>query len=142
MDPAVTFTRLDPDGIDPAKRFQRLREQLGRGAFGLNLIVLQPGQRGRIHRHARQEEVYVVLAGTLTLLVEAEPRELEAGEVALVPAHLRRQLVNRQRTRLELLAIGGAGEHEGRDGEAFTAWEQEEGAPPQEVPLPEDLDMA
>jgi mannose-6-phosphate isomerase-like protein (cupin superfamily) len=142
MDPAVTFARLDPDGIDAANRFQRLREQLGRGAFGLNLIVLQPGQRGRIHRHARQEEIYVVLAGTLTLLVEDEARELEAGELALVPGHLRRQLVNRQGARLELLAIGGAGEHEGRDGEAFTAWDQERGAPPQEVPLPDDLDVA
>jgi mannose-6-phosphate isomerase-like protein (cupin superfamily) len=141
MDAAVTFARLDPDGVDPANRFQRLRQELGAGAFGLNLIVLQPGQRGRIHRHARQEEAYVVLAGTLTLLVEEEARELQAGELTLVPAHLRRQLVNRRRTRLELLAIGGAGAHEGRDGEAFTAWEQETGAPPQEVPLPDDLEV-
>src|SRR4051795_12293028 len=136
MDPAVTFARLDPDGIDPADRFQRLRQELGAGAFGLNLIVLQPGQRGRIHRHAGQEEVYLVLAGTLTLLVEGEERDLGAGELALVPAHVRRQLVNRGGERLELLAIGGAGEHAGRDGEAFTSWEQETGAPPQEVPLP------
>jgi mannose-6-phosphate isomerase-like protein (cupin superfamily) len=141
MDAAVTFARLEPDGIDPANRFQRLREQLGRGAFGLNLIVLQPGQRGRIHRHAHQEEVYVVLAGTLTLLVEGEERDLAAGELALVPPHLRRQLVNRRRERLELLAIGAAGAHEGRDGEAFTAWEQERGAPPQEVALPDDLEI-
>ena len=140
MDPAVTFARLDPDGIDPANRFQRLRQELGAGAFGLNLIVLQPGQRGRIHRHAHQEEVYLVLAGTLTLLVEGEERALQTGELALVPGHLRRQLVNRQQGRLELLAIGGAGEHEGRDGEAFTAWDQERGAPPQEVPLPTDVD--
>jgi mannose-6-phosphate isomerase-like protein (cupin superfamily) len=141
MDRAVTFTRLDPDGIDPANRFQRLRAQLGRGAFGLNLIVLQPGQRGRIHRHASQEEVYVVLAGRLTLLVEGEPRDLGAGELALVPARVRRQLVNRQGTRVEVLAIGGAGDHEGRDGEAFTAWDQERGAPPQEVPLPDDVEI-
>ena len=37
-----------------------------------------------------------------------------------------------------LLALGGAGEHIGRDGEAFESWEQEQGAPPQEVPLPAD----
>lgn len=141
MDPAVRFARLDPDGVAPDSRFQRLRRQLGAGAFGLNLIVLQPGQRGRIHRHARQEEVYLVLAGTLTLVVEGEARALQAGELALVPPHIRRQLVNRHRERLELLAIGGAGEHEGRDGEAFASWEQERGAPPQETPLPEDVEV-
>jgi uncharacterized cupin superfamily protein len=139
MDSAVTFARLEPDGVEPNNRFQRLRQQLGADAFGLNLIVLQPGQRGRIHRHAQQEEVYLVLAGTLTLFVEGEQRELHAGELARVPGNLRRQLVNRRPTRLELLAIGGAGSHEGRDGEAFTAWQQERGAPPQSVPLPDDV---
>ena len=34
---------------------------------------------------------------------------------------------------------GRLGEHEGRDGEAFTSWEDDRGAPPQEVPLPPDL---
>jgi quercetin dioxygenase-like cupin family protein len=45
--------------------------------FGLNAVTLAPGQRLRIHRHARQEEVYVVVAGTLTLAVEAEKRSLK-----------------------------------------------------------------
>jgi quercetin dioxygenase-like cupin family protein len=141
MDPAVTFARLEPDAVGPDNRFQRLRQELGGGAFGLNLIVLQPGQRGRIHRHARQEEVYLVLGGTLTLTIEGEERELGTGELALVPGHVRRQLVNRHPLRLELLAIGGAGSHEGRDGEAFSGWEQERGAPPQEVPLPGDVEI-
>jgi hypothetical protein len=52
---------------------------------------------------------------------------------------VRRQLVNRQAGEdLLLLALGGAGEHVGRDGEAFESWDRETGAPPQEVPLPED----
>ena len=37
-----------------------------------------------------------------------------------------------------LIALGGSGEHAGRDGEAFEAWDQETGAPPQAVPLPAD----
>ena len=39
-------------------------------------MMLRPGQRGRIHRHERQEEVYLVLRGTLTLEVEGEERDL------------------------------------------------------------------
>jgi mannose-6-phosphate isomerase-like protein (cupin superfamily) len=129
-------TRLD---LDSGERFVPLRRQLGVSSFGLNQIVLQPGQRGRIHRHERQEEVYVVLEGALTLLVEGEPHELVSGELVRVAPALRRQLVNRGSERLVLLALGGEGEHHGRDGQAFTGWDAQEGAPPQEIPLPDDL---
>jgi uncharacterized cupin superfamily protein len=124
---------------DAEERFVPLRRQLGVTSFGLNQIVLRPGERGRIHRHGHQEEVYLVLGGTLTLLVEREESVLGQGELVRVGPELRRQLVNRGPDRLVLLAIGGAGEHAGRDGEAFASWDDERGAPPQEVPLPEDL---
>jgi mannose-6-phosphate isomerase-like protein (cupin superfamily) len=129
-------TRIDGDADE---RFVPLRRQLGVTSFGLNQIVLGPGERGRIHRHGRQEEVYLVLEGTLTLLVEREETALGAGELVRVGPELRRQLVNRGPERLVLLAIGGAGEHAGRDGEAFASWDHDQGAPPQEVPLPGDL---
>jgi mannose-6-phosphate isomerase-like protein (cupin superfamily) len=136
METGVAFAALDPD---PEERFTPLRRMLGVSSFGFNQIVLRPGQRGRIHRHGRQEEVYLVLEGTLTLLVEGEARELRRGQLARVAPEVRRQLVNRHGEPLVLLALGGAGEHDGRDGEAFTDWDQTRGAPPQEVPLPEDV---
>jgi mannose-6-phosphate isomerase-like protein (cupin superfamily) len=139
MERGTARARLERDADD---RFVPLRRQLGVTSFGLNQIVLQPGQRGRIHRHGRQEEVYVVLEGTLTLLVEGEATELGEGELMRVAPALRRQLVNRGPGVLVLIALGGAGTHEGRDGEAFTSWDEEQGAPPQEVPLPSDLDPA
>jgi quercetin dioxygenase-like cupin family protein len=136
MESGVSVTALDPN---TEERFVPLRRLLGVTSFGLNQILLRPGQRGRIHRHASQEEVYLVLAGTLTLIVEGETRELAQGELARVAPALKRQLINRAPGEdLLLLALGGAGEHVGRDGEAFTAWDQEVGAPPQEVPLPDD----
>jgi uncharacterized cupin superfamily protein len=136
METGVSFTQLD---LDHAERFQRLRADLGVSAFGLNLIVLGPGQRGRIHRHLHQEEVYVVLEGTLTLLAENTPRELRRGDLARVAPDVRRQLVNRHPETLALLAIGGAKEHEGRDGRAYESWDETgDGRPPQEVPLPAD----
>ncbi|HET8949647.1 MAG TPA: cupin domain-containing protein [Solirubrobacteraceae bacterium] len=136
MEPGVARARLD---LDSTERFVPLRRQLGVTAFGLNQIALQPGQRGRIHRHTEQEEVYLVLEGTLTLLVEGEEQTLARGELARVAPAVRRQLVNRGPDRLVLLALGGAGEHVGRDGEAFAAWDDEHGAPPQDLPLPDDL---
>jgi mannose-6-phosphate isomerase-like protein (cupin superfamily) len=109
-------------------------------SFGINQIVLQPGERGRIHRHERQEEVYLVLEGRLTLIVEGEASDMEEGELARIGPQPKRQLVNRGPGRLILLALGGEGEHSGRDGVAFESWDSQLGAPPQEVPPPADLD--
>jgi mannose-6-phosphate isomerase-like protein (cupin superfamily) len=136
MQEGITRTRLDPD---TGNRLLALRRQLGVSSFGINQIVLQLGQPGRIHRHRLQGEVYVVLEGRLTLVVEGEKTEALEGELIRVAPHLRRQLVNRGPRRLVLLALGGHGEHQGRDGEAFGSWEQDVGVPPQELPLPADL---
>jgi uncharacterized cupin superfamily protein len=135
-EPGVGRARLDPDSPE---RFVGLRKQLGVSCFGLNQMNLQPGQRGRIHRHERQEEVYLVLEGELTIAVEGEEETLGQGELMRIGPELRRQLINRGDSRCLLIAIGGADEHRGRDGEAFGSWEQERGVAPQELPLPEDL---
>ena len=139
MEEGVSFARLE---LDSEERFVSLRRALGVTSFGINLMLLQPGQQGRIHRHERQEEVYLVLEGTLTLLVEDEPRELQRGELARVAPDVRRQLVNRRREPLLLLALGGAHEHIGRDGAAYGSWDEEgAGNPPQEVPLPDNVEV-
>jgi uncharacterized cupin superfamily protein len=136
MEDGTATTRLQ---ADPEDRFVRLRAELGVSAFGLNQIVLRPGQRGRIHTHERQEEVYLVLEGTLSLLVEGDESTLERGELARVAPGVKRQLVNRGPATLHLLAIGGAGEHHGRDGAAYTAWDATDSVSPQEMAMPEDL---
>jgi quercetin dioxygenase-like cupin family protein len=136
MESGVSFTSLDLAGDE---RFQRLRQELGVSTFGLNLIRLQPGQRGRIHRHERQEEVYLVLRGTLTVEIEGEARDLAEGELARVAPDVRRRLVNLGPGPCVVLAIGGANEHAGRDGLAYEDWDDADPKPPQEVPLPGDL---
>lgn len=140
MESGVTTTRLESSGAD---RFQRLRAELGVESFGINLIRLAPGQRGRIHAHREQEEVYLVLDGTLTLeLGPGEARELGRHEAARVAPDVRRRLVNRSQAPLMLLALGGATPHQGRDGLAWSEWDEPgEGRPPQEVPLPGDTSL-
>jgi uncharacterized cupin superfamily protein len=77
--PDLAFAALDRKG---GERFQALRRELGVSSFGMNLLMLEPGQRGRIHAHDRQEEVYLVLEGELTLGVEGVEHVL--GEDQLV----------------------------------------------------------
>src|SRR4051812_49545565 len=136
MEDGVAYTRLD---LDSPERFVSLRRALGVSTFGINLMLLRPGQQGRIHRHERQEEVYLVLEGTLTLSVEGEERELSRGELARVAPPVRRRLLNRGSELCAIVALGGAEPHEGRDGIAYERWEDSDGRPPQEIPLPADL---
>jgi mannose-6-phosphate isomerase-like protein (cupin superfamily) len=140
MAEGVTVVQLASAGEE---RFQLLRRELEVSAFGLNLIRLRPGQRGRIHRHERQEEVYVVLEGTLMLDIEgSETHELRQGAIVRVAPPVRRQLSNRGASPVAVLAIGGSQPHEGRDGRAFTSWDDHEGAAPRDIPLPEDIEHA
>jgi uncharacterized cupin superfamily protein len=136
VEPGVSFTKLD---FAAGERFVRLRNTLGVDSFGLNLLLLEPGQGSRIHRHERQEEVYVVLEGTLTLEYDGERHELGQGDVARVAPDVKRQLSNRTDQRLALLAVGGATPHVGRDGMAYLAWDDDEAKQPADVPLPENL---
>src|SRR5262245_61127949 len=135
----VTFTTIDGDAAE--NRFFSLRRALGVEHFGLNLIVLEPGMRMRVHRHREQEEVYLVWAGELTLeLEDGEPHVRRRGDLPRVPPPVRRRLVNASGERLELIALGAAGGgHESRDGEAFDDWDSDEPKQPRDVPLPENL---
>jgi uncharacterized cupin superfamily protein len=147
--PEVLFGRMSDApvqlaSIDPgADSFQLLRRELGVTSFGINLLKLAPRQRLRVHRHERQEEVYLVLEGELTLIVEGEEHVLGRGTFARVGPESKRQLTNPSSAETLILALGGAGKHEGRDGIAWSGWDEEgAGRSPQEVQLPEDLPAA
>ena len=135
-DSPAQFASIDPD----EGPFQLLRRELGVTSFGINSITLTPRQRLRVHLHERQEEVYLVIEGELALIIEGEEHILGVGDLARVAPQARRQLTNPSAARTVVLALGAYGEHEGRDGRAWSDWdEQGEGRSPQEVPLPEDL---
>jgi uncharacterized cupin superfamily protein len=136
METGVSYTNLQSD---PAQRFVPLRRELGVTTFGMNQIVLQPGERGRIHAHERQEEVFLVLEGTLTLIVEGDPVDLPPGRLARVAPAVRRQLVNLGPSRAVVLALGGAEPHDGRDGRAYRDWTDATPLAPQELSLPENV---
>lgn len=139
MSEGVTITHLNPDS---GERFQPLRRELGVSTFGFNLITLQPGERGRVHEHQRQEEVFVILEGVLDLVSSDETKELAEGDCVRVAPKVRRQLVNRGPGRLVLIALGGSNEHDGRDGVAYASWDAQTGGSPQEVTAPDNLSAA
>jgi mannose-6-phosphate isomerase-like protein (cupin superfamily) len=136
MEDGVAYARLD---LEHGEMFLSLRRALGVTTFGMNQLLFAPGERGRIHRHRDQEEVYLVLQGVLSLAVEGEERDLAEGELARVAPGVRRQLINRGPGRLAVLALGGIGEHASRDAEAFTSWDDADPKGPADVPFPDRL---
>ena len=139
-DTEVTTIRL---ASVAGERFQRLRDPLGVQGFGINLLRLEPGQRGRIHRHLVQEEVFVVLEGELTLGLDGEERTYGPQEVVRVPPAVRRQMINRGSEPTVLLALGASTEHahQPRDARAWESWDEPgEGRSPADVPTPADLE--
>jgi uncharacterized cupin superfamily protein len=136
VEQGVTRTHVDTASRE---RIVSIRRALGVTTFGANLLSLEPGQRGRIHRHRTQEEVFLVLEGTLTVTVEREPYELGPFDALRVAPALRREVANLGRERVLVLALGGAHIHEGRDGEAFASWDDHVPRLPSELPVPADV---
>lgn len=135
IDRDLGFATLDRAS---AEWFVPLRKALGLESFGMNLLVLEPGKRGRVHVHEHQEEVYVVLEGELTVQLEAEAYRLGPDDVMRVGPAVRRQIVNAGEEPCVVLALGGSGTHESRDARAWTTWDEEgPGRSPREVPMPE-----
>jgi mannose-6-phosphate isomerase-like protein (cupin superfamily) len=84
-DSAVAF------GYSPNMEFRTLSEPLGLQESGVGYLRLAPGFRMPFgHRHATQEEVYVLVEGSARLRVEDEVLELEAWDVVRVARETRR----------------------------------------------------
>ncbi len=137
---ATFVVATDPRGPE-GEFFEPIRRHLGAESLGVNRLELQPRQRLRVHVHERQEELYLVLSGTLTLIVEGAENEIPVGTLARVGPSTRRQVANRGDEPVVFLAFGAAGEHESRDALAWGSWNEDgPGRSPRDVPLPPDFD--
>ena len=92
----------------PGIRFRALREALGVTAWGMNVLELDPGCEGYPeHDHVQdgQEEVYLVLEGSIVLRALDTEIVLTRGDAARVPHGVKRKLVTRE-SGATILAIG------------------------------------
>lgn len=97
-------------------RFRAARAALGVSSWGMNVMDLDPGCTGHPthdHAHDGQEEVYVILSGSVELHADGDVTLLVAGDMARVGPDVRRQLVTREQP-ARILALGGT------PGSAFT----------------------
>jgi uncharacterized cupin superfamily protein len=96
----------------PGIRFRPVRQALGVSAWGMNVLELAAGCEGYPeHDHVNvmkdgQEEVYLVLDGSVVLLAEGSEHVLRRGDLVKVPPHVTRKFMTRAEP-ATLLALGG-----------------------------------
>ena len=96
--------------------FRKVRRELGVSAFGVNVLVLEPGVVARPHFHEEQDELYFVHAGRARFALPGESRELGAGGLCHVEARTPRQIVSVGDEDLVLVVVGAKDGYVGRDG--------------------------
>jgi len=123
----VGYHYADPAGLEYAEREPKPGEQPRRVADLTEAIELKqsrarlwrypPHSTGRRHRDHAQEEVFVVLSGTLTVLLGDEPEraDLGPGGVVAVEPMTALQLRNEGDDELVLFAYGAPPEQAGAD---------------------------
>lgn len=92
----------------PGIRFRAARQAIGVSAWGMNVLDFAPNTTGypeHDHQHDGQEEVYLVLEGSLVLQADGKETVLQRGDLVRVGPETRRKFVTRQSS-ASLLALG------------------------------------
>ena len=99
---------------EPARHVAELSERAGFAHTRANLWRYEPGAKGRRHRHAVQEETFVVLSGTLSMYLGDPPerQDVQAGAVIHVEPGTPLQAANHRDTELLVYAYGTPPESE------------------------------
>ena len=93
---------------EPARHVAELSDRAGFAHARGNVWRYEPGAKGRRHRHATQEETFVVLAGTLSIYLGEPPERVDvpAGGVVRVEPGTALQSANHGDVDLLVYAYG------------------------------------
>jgi uncharacterized cupin superfamily protein len=90
------FTILHVDEVERSGTWLLARRSLDVRAFGMNLVDLGPGEQIPEHDETErdQEEVFMLLSGTASIVIDGSGHELVAGSLARLDPALTRTVVN------------------------------------------------
>jgi len=77
--------------------------------LGINISVLEPGERMGMYHREKGQEAFLVLAGECTLIVEGEQRQLEAWDFFYCAPETEHIIVASERQSAIVLAVGARG---------------------------------
>lgn len=92
-----SYTRVNYTEIEPVSGAMRpLTDSLDSEQVGVSIARCEPSWRSKSHDHAAEdhEEIYVLLAGEATVVIDDEFIELEAGDAVWISPTATRQIRN------------------------------------------------
>jgi mannose-6-phosphate isomerase-like protein (cupin superfamily) len=105
------------DGMGEGPGFRKVRRELDVTAFGANVIVLPEGYDTNTHYHDEQEELYLVLSGTIEIdFDDGKSFVLGEGGLARVDPATKRHIRNVGEGEAKYFIVGGKDGYVGRDG--------------------------
>jgi len=105
------------DALGEGPGFRKIRRRLGVEEFGVNGIVIPPGYDTGYHYHEAQEELYIVLDGSVEIgFNDGTTHVLGPGGLARVSAPVHRKVKNIGAGDATYVVVGAKGGYVGRDG--------------------------
>lgn len=93
----MSYTKVNYEEVDQVSNAMHfLREPLQTERVGVTVARCDPGWKSRPHDHADNdhEEVYVLIEGEATIVVDGEEVEMETGDALRIPPESTRQIRN------------------------------------------------
>jgi len=93
----MSYTHVNYEDITPVSgAMHSLSDPLQSNEVGVSIARCDPGWRNRPHDHADNdhEEVYILIEGAATVVVNDEPVEMESGDAIRIPPDATRQIRN------------------------------------------------
>jgi uncharacterized cupin superfamily protein len=102
------FTIVHMDDFErPFPKWALARKSLGLQSFGMNIVELPPGETIPEHTEVEsdQEEVFIVLSGEATVVIDGEDHAAPAGTFARLDPEPTRTVVNRSDSLATVLIV-------------------------------------
>lgn len=109
----LSETPREPMDGGRGEKLKLVNTALGTHNVDVHLNRLKPGgPRGKVHRHTRSDNVYIVKRGEGTLTVDAETHIVREDDVIFIPAGMKHSLSNLSDGVFEIFEIyAPAGKH-------------------------------
>lgn len=92
-----TYKRVHYGDIEPVSgAMHTLSDSLESKQVGVSMVRCEPGWRNQPHNHETNdhEEIYILLEGTATVVIDDESLEMKAGDAIWIPPAATRQIRN------------------------------------------------
>jgi mannose-6-phosphate isomerase-like protein (cupin superfamily) len=103
----MSFTIAHTDDCETTGNWRLVRRTLDVQSFGINIVEIPPGEQIPEHDETGrdQEEVFGVLSGSPTLLIDGEAHQLRAGTFARIDPSHRRTVSNSTEEPVSVLIV-------------------------------------